>query len=382
MKHVYFDNNATTQTAREVVDAMIPYHLEWYQNPSSASGEAVGLRRDVGGARRVLAELLGLADDDHLFFTSGATESNNWVFRAMEQLPSVPGHIIVSGIEHPSVLVPAQRLGSLGWEITVLPVAATGIVDLEALESAIRPSTAMVSIMAANNETGVIQPVAALAAVVKSRAPGSLFHTDATQAVGKIRVALDSDWCDVDLLSLSAHKFHGPKGCGAIVVRNGLTLSPLMLGGGQEEGQRSGTLNVPGIVGTGAAATLVRDMQAVCRNIGSLRDTFEARLRGVFPDVMIHGENSSRLPNTSCFSLPGCHADSLADDLAARGVFVGTGAACSSGSLRPANTLLQMGVAYDLAAAGIRVSLSRYSTMDEIELLLENMEQVRRLSPH
>ena len=211
----YFDNNATTPVAPEVIEAIVPYFADLYQNPASLSGIAVGLREDVGRARRSLARLLDCSEAAEFVFTCGATESNNWAILGVAEAVGKTAHLVASAIEHPSVLEPLRRLESHGWGLSVIPVGRDGIVSASALATALREDTVFVSIMAANNETGVVQPIAELASVVKTKAPGAIFHTDATQAVGKLRLSLSSEFEAVDLLSLSAHKFHGPKGCGA-----------------------------------------------------------------------------------------------------------------------------------------------------------------------
>ena len=369
----YFDNNATTPVAPEVIEAITPYFAELYQNPASVSGMAVGLREIVGKARRSLATLLDCSEAADFVFTSGATESNNWAILGVAEAVRKPAHLVTSAIEHPSVLEPLRRLESRGWTLTVIPVGGDGIVHADALAAALREETVFVSIMAANNETGVVQPIAELASVVKTKAPVAIFHTDATQAVGKLRLSLSSEFEAVDLLSLSAHKFHGPKGCGALFIREGTELPPMILGGGQEGGRRSGTTNVPGVVGLGLAAAIANQKADSVLLIAKLRDRFEHRLTKAFPDVVIHGLNSLRLTNTSCFSLPGTDANALADALAIRGVYVGTGSACTSGALHPPHTLLEMGVDYELAASAIRISLNRYTAESELDSLVDEL---------
>jgi cysteine desulfurase len=231
--------------------------------------------------------------------------------------------------------------------------------------------------MTANNETGAIQSISTLSRLVKEMVPAALFHTDATQAVGKISISVDRDYSDVDLLSLSAHKFHGPKGIGALFIREGTKIAPLILGGGQENGRRSGTTNVPGAVGIGVASTLAAQALRQGSTVSDIRDRMETRLRNSFSDIVVHASQAPRLPNTSCFSLPGCSANSMADLLATKGFYVGTGSACSSGALEPPRTLIAMGVDYETARSALRVSLSRYSREEESESLVEALATAR-----
>ena len=315
--------------------------------------------------------MLGVPDPTSVVFTSGATESNNWAILGTTDAAGTPGHLIASSIEHPSVSEPLHRLKARGWRVSFLRVGDLGVVDPDDLARELRDDTVLVSIMAANNETGAIQPIRALSTLVKERHPSAVFHTDATQATGKIPVSLAQDYKHVDLLSLSAHKFHGPKGVGALFVREGTTLAPFIVGGGQENGRRSGTTNVPGVVGVGVAAALAAEGLCGVNSISHLRDRFETGLRDRLPEAIVHATLAPRLPNTSCFSLPGCSANSLADVLATKGIFVGTGSACSFGSFRPPKTLTAMGIGYDIAVTALRVGLSRYTREEEIEALLD-----------
>lgn len=376
----YLDNNATTPLSPGVLEAMRPFFEQLFHNPSSVGGEVVGLREAIGRARRQVSNLLGAAETGSLVFTSGATESNNWVVNGVADRCRAPGHVITSSVEHPSVIEPMRQLEDHGWDLTVLPVSPAGLVAPECLREALQANTALVSIMTANNETGVIQPVAELASVTKELAPKAVFHTDATQAVGKIRLCLTEELGNVDLLSLSAHKLHGPKGCGALFIREGTELRPLLVGGGQEDGWRSGTTNVPSVVGFGKAASEAQVNLSHMEEVALRRDTFERELTRLFPDAIVHGVTAPRLPNTSCFSLPKCNASILAELLACSGIFVGTGSACSSGAIHPPKTLLAMGVEYELALCSIRLSLSHYTTPLEVRALLEELPSSRETS--
>ena len=375
---IYLDNNATTKVAPEVLAEMLPYFSESYQNASSVSGEVLGIKGAVARSRRALGYLAGVSDSRCVVFTSGATESNNWIASIIADKFPEPRHLVTSSIEHPSVIEPMRRLERQGWRLTVVPVDGNGIVRLHALKEALCPATALVSIMAANNESGVLQPVAELAALVKAHAPEAYFHTDATQMIGKLPVSFDDDWAQVDFVSLSGHKFHGPKGIGAVILHDETDVPSLILGGGQEDGRRSGTSNVPGIVGIGAAAGMLRKgLKGDVETMAHMRDRFERDLQTLFPDAVIHGRRAPRLPNTSCFSLPGCEANHLAELLASDGICVGTGSACSSGGLHPPRTLLEMGVGHDMAAAALRLSLSRYSTAQELSVFLDRLASLR-----
>jgi cysteine desulfurase len=376
---IYLDNNATTKLAPEALDAMLPYFSEVYQNPSSVVGEVLGVKSAIARARRSLASLLGLSEPNSLVFTSGATESNNWVVSIISEIFGAPRRLITSAVEHPSVIEPLRRLERLGWPLTVVPVDRNGVVRKDILEQSLTSETAFVSIMAANNESGVVQPVGDFAALVKELAPQAYFHTDATQMTGKLPVSFDDGWSQIDFLSLSGHKFHGPKGIGALVIRDGMDVPPWILGGGQEDGRRSGTSNAPSIIGIAVAAdharkNLAKDGAAIVQ----IRDWFEAEIQNRLPDVVIHGTNAYRLPNTSCFSIPGCDANHLAELLAGEGICLGTGSACSSGALHPPRTLLEMGVDHKLAAAALRLSLSRYSSQAEVQALIERLVVLRQ----
>jgi cysteine desulfurase len=372
----YLDNNATTALSPDALEAMMPFLKDRYQNVASVAGEAAGLRRVLSQARSRMASLLGLDDPEECVFTSGATESNNWAVEGVARQLEGAGHLVTTAIEHPSVTEAARRLEQQsGWSITVIEPDRDGVISVDAVVESLRSDTRLVSVMLANNETGIIQPVAQIARIVKSLAPGVTFHSDATQAVGKIAVSLSGDLDAVDLISLSAHKFHGPKGCGVLVIRGGTQLESLLVGGGQESGRRSGTVNLPAIVGCGAAALGAADWQAHHDRIRAMRDRFEARLTTQFSSAVIFGQDQHRLPNTSCFALPGHNGNSIADSLALMGIWVGTGSACSSGALHPPRSLLAMGVPHSLASSALRVSLSRYSLDSEVDELLVALKQ-------
>jgi cysteine desulfurase len=370
---IYLDNNATTQPTKSVVEAMLPYLTECYFNASASTAAFTGADRPRREAATAMARLLNAEEPDCFTFTSGATESNNWVFSSFARGRKV-GRLLVSAIEHASVSEPTAELARVGFEIVEVPVDVQGVVRLDALRDALTEDTALVSIMAANNETGVLEPIAEIGRLIRERCPAALFHTDATQAVGKIFVDLQGEWQDVDLLSFSAHKFHGPKGIGGLYIRPGFELKPMLMGGGQEDGLRSGTSNTPALAGLAAAAAEAQDLKL--SSIREIRDIFESRLQEAIPGVIIHSSKATRLPNTSCFSLHGVFSEEMVEVLASAGFIVGTGAACSSGAIHSSITLRAMGVANDFAESSLRVSLSKFSKKQEINDLVKKMKTI------
>jgi len=360
---IYLDNNATTQPSPRVIEAMLPYLRDCYFNPSAATAAYTGADKARQCAADAMARLLSAEDPDCFTFTSGATEANNWVMASVQH-----GVIVISAIEHPSVAEPAL---SARVAHKVIPVDRNGILDLDALRASLDKDISLVSIIAANNETGVFQPVSTIGRLVRTLAPSALFHVDATQMVGKLQVDLQVEWEDVDALSFSAHKFHGPKGVGGLYLRPGIELTPLLRGGAQENGRRAGTTNTPALAGLAAAAAGWDPASAGALRV--LRDRFEAALLERFQDVIIHSVNAPRLPNTSCFSLPNVVGEELATKLAAQGIILGTGSACSSGAAHPPKTLLAMGVDYDVARAALRVSCSPNNSSSELSLLLGSL---------
>ncbi len=377
---IYLDYHATTPCDPRVVEAMLPYFTDIFANPASnlhLPGRQAA--RAVETAREQVAELIG-ASSTEIVFTGGATESNN-----LALLGSAGGEssqrrrLVTTPIEHKSVLEPLRALESRGFELAYLPVDHSGLVDLAAAEALIDDHTLLVSVQAANNEIGTIQPVSVIAALARQH--GALVHCDAAQAVGKIPVDV-KQW-DVDFLSVSAHKMYGPKGMGALYVAGGAVarrLVPLAFGGGQERGARPGTSNVPGIVGFGAACQVARDvMEEEARRVSILRDTFEARLSALVPDIRINGNRLCRLPGNSSVSLPGIDADALILNLPT--LALSTGSACNSGALEPSYVLTAVGLSRAMAAATIRIGLGRFSTISEIETAADQMARAyRRLS--
>ena len=363
---IYLDNNATTRLAPEVLHAMLPFLGESYGN--AGSGHLLGHLSEgaVVQARDQVAAMLGCSPAE-ILFNSGGTEGINHAFHGIFEAFPKKQHFIISAVEHPAVLAVCEWLKHKGSEFTMLDVDDEGRLDLAGLEASIRPDTALVSLMAANNESGVLFPMGKVAEIVKGK--GALLHVDATQAIGK--EALDLARLPIDLLNFSGHKFHGPKGTGALFIRRGLRLKPFMLGGHQERGRRGGTENVPGIVGLGKACELAVEHLPQVAVISGLRDRLESVLQAGIADVRINGGGSPRLPNTSFLSFKGIEGEALLLKLNERGVCVSTGSACTTGQKEQSHVLRAMGVPTDFAMGTIRISLSRYTTTDEIQTVME-----------
>ena len=368
---VYFDHNATTPVAPSVAEVMVRALRDDFGNASSVHRFGQQAKALLDEARTAVATLIG-AEPSELVFTSGGTEADNFALRgAAEALePTGRRHLIASAIEHEAVLVTLKALARRGWTTTLLPVDATGIVRPEALEAAITSQTAVVSVMHANNELGTIQPVADLARI--ARAHGALFHTDAVQTVGKIPV--DVRALGVDLLALSAHKFNGPKGAGALWIRRGTRMVPILTGGKHERARRAGTENVPAIAGLGAAARLARtEAPAKAAHVAALRDRLESEILARVPGTMVNGERDPRVYNTTNISFERVEAESLLIALDLEGIAVSTGAACSSGTLEPSHVLRAMGLPTHRAQNSIRFSLGGENTAAEVDYLLEKL---------
>lgn len=370
MIRAYLDNNATTKPAAAVVAAMMPYLSELYFNPSSAAGQMNQAAKAVPSAKRAVAGLLGNVDLASGFvLTSGASEANSWVFNSATR-QAKPCHLVISAIEHPSVLAAARAATQWGNQVDIAPVDQNGLIEIDALSQLLRPDTALVSIMLANNETGVVQPIGQLAEMIRIKAPSTWIHTDATQAVGKIPVNLDDELREIDLVSMSAHKFHGPKGIGALFIREGLTLDPL-IHGEQEDGLRGGTFNSAAAAGLAVAADIASRRLANMKQVALLRDAFEDRLVSNVASLQVNGKSLARLPNTASITIDGTDAKELVDALGLEEVFIATGSACSAGSDKPSHVLTAMGLSYERARSTIRVSLSHETTSAEIDLLYE-----------
>ena len=381
---IYADHAATTAVTDTALAAMLPHFVRDYGNPSSLYRFAQEGKTHLEQARAQVAACLN-AGPEEIYFTSGGTEADNWALRGVAELMALRGkkggHIITSAIEHHAVLHTAQYLEKQGYEVTYLPVDGDGLVDPTAVEGAIRPDTILISIMAANNEIGTVEPIAQIGAI--ARAHKVLFHTDAVQAVGHIPVDVEA-W-NVDLLSLSGHKFGGPKGVGALYVKKPLRLPPLIQGGGQEKGRRSGTENVPGAVGMAAALKEAVDrMPAENARLSALRDKLIAGL-AVLPYARLTGHPARRLPGTASFVFEGVEGEALLLHLDAKGICASSGSACSSASLDPSHVLLAIGLPHAIAHGSLRLSLGRENTEADVEYILKEVPAVvnylREMSP-
>ncbi|MCW5963570.1 MAG: cysteine desulfurase [Bryobacterales bacterium] len=378
----YFDHNATTPIAETVIAGMMDVLRDGFGNASSIHQEGQRARHLVEHARREVARLLH-ADPKEIVFTSGGTEADNTaIFGAMEASASPRRHFVTTTIEHPAVLHAADRLEQLGVEVTRVGVDASGVVDPQSIRAALRPETVLVSVMHANNETGVIQPVAEISSLCHENRV--LFHTDAVQSVGKMKV--DVRALDVDFLSLSGHKFFGPKGVGVLFMRKGVACNPLLHGGKHERGRRPGTENVPGIHGLGIAASFAHTaLQTEPERIGKLRNELEAALMDSIPNVFINCGGSPRLANTSSVCFPGIEGEPLVIALDLRGFAVSSGAACSSGSVEPSHVLTAIGLSRQDARSCLRISLGPSNTVEQVKELVgalrDATSHLRRLAP-
>jgi cysteine desulfurase len=381
MKTVYFDNNATTKVAEEVLDEIKPYFCELYGNPSSMHTFGGQIGRKIREAREKVAALLG-CDPSEVIFTGCGTESDNTAIKGTLAAYPNKRKVITTRVEHPAVLSVCRELDSHGYTIVELPVDRKGRLDVEQLETQLDDDTAIVTIMFANNETGVIFPVEKIAEMVTGK--GIVFHTDAVQAVGKVPMNLSQS--TIDLLSLSGHKLHAPKGVGILYVRKGTRLAPFMLGGHQEGGKRAGTENVPGIIGLGRACELAaKNMKEENNRVKYLRDKLEKAILKKCPDCMVNGSTENRLPNTTNISFEFIEGEAILLMLDKFGICASSGSACTSGSLEPSHVLRAMGVPFTAAHGSIRFSLSRYNTEEEVDYAIEKIPPIiarlRELSP-
>jgi len=363
---IYLDNNATTRLAPEVLEAMLPYFREHFGNPGSAHGAGRMPEGALVHARAQAAGLFG-CEPAEVVFNSGGTEGLNHAFRGVFEAFPARRHFVTTAVEHSAVLALAGWLKNHGAEVTFLEVDAEGRLDLDRLEASLRPDTALVSVMAANNETGVRFPLAEIASMVKAR--GILLHVDAVQAAGK--VPLDASVLGVDLMNVSAHKFHGPKGAGALFIRRGLRLKPFLVGGHQERGRRGGTEDVPGIVGLGAAASLAGSRMADWDRVRELRDLLEASLLAAVPEMRVNGQGAPRLANTSLLSFRGIEGEALLMKLDAAGICVSTGSACTTGQKEPSHVLRAMRVPAEYGRGTVRISLGHETTRQDIDRVRE-----------
>lgn len=387
MRVIYLDNNATTAVAPEVVEAMLPYLGEQYFNPSSMYDAARGPAAAIRSARAALARLLHCRPDEVLF-TSCATESNNTAIIGATRARPQRRHIITSAVEHPAVLEVCKFLVRQGYEVDFLPVHSNGTLDTKAFVRALRPGeTLLVSLMHANNETGVLFPIGELARIAKETDPAIVVHTDATQTAGKLPLNLEGELKHVDLLSLSGHKLHAPKGVGALFVRRGTPIRPFLLGGHQEGSRRGGTENVPYIVGLARALELAMATQAADeRRVTALRNRLERELAARIPYLEVNGAGAPRLDNTLNVAVHFVEGEGMLYQLAARGICASSGSACTSGSLEPSHVLRAMRVPFTAVHGSLRFSLSRYSTDDDVDAVITALPEVianlRRLSPY
>jgi cysteine desulfurase len=383
MKRIYFDNNATTPLAPEVFEVMRPYLLEDYGNASSIHWFGQRAKAGVEKAREQVARLLG-ARSSEIVFTSGGTESDNSaVLGIVEAARGERKHVVTTAIEHPAVLSTAKALEKRGVGVTYVRVGSSGVIDPADVAAALRPETVLISVMHANNELGTIQPLAEIGRIARER--DIHFHTDAVQSIGKIPV--DVEKLGVDLLALSAHKLNGPKGVGALYVRKGTILRPLLHGGHHERDRRPGTENVAGVVGLGAAAEIARAHLVVENDrIAALRDRLEAGILVSVPYVAANGDRGHRVPTTTNLTFDYLEGEGFVIAMDLRGIACSTGSACSSGSLEPSHVLSAIGLRPDQARASIRFSLGRFNTDEDVDTALQILpavvEQLRTVSPH
>jgi len=382
-RRIYFDHNATTYMRREVLDAMMPFFIDKFGNASSLHLFGQEAREAVEEAREKVAKLIN-SEPEEIYFTSGGTESDNLAIRGVlrARRDVKPSHVITSLIEHSAVLNTCKSLESDGVEVTYLSPDRNGVIRPELVRDAIKDNTVLISIMLANNETGVIQPVEEISAVAKEK--GITFHTDAVQGVGKIPV--DVEKLGVDLLAMSAHKFYGPKGIGALYVRRGTKIEPVYTGGGHERGMRSGTENVPAIVGLGEAARISgEELSEEMAKLRALRDKLEDGVLEKIGDVVILGRDANRVPNTSSILVKGIEGEAVTLNMSVKGFGLSSGSACSSDEPGPSHVITAMGVDPIYAQGSVRVSLGIANTEEDVELFLEIfpsvVEKLRKMSP-
>ena len=382
MKTIYLDNNATTRVAPEVLEAALPYYSDLYGNPSSAhrfGGEVAGR---IKGARDQVAGLLG-AESEEIIFTSCGTESDNTAILSALGTGGGKNHVVTSRVEHPAVKSLGEYLSNLGHRVTEIPVDGEGNLDMERYEQSLTPDTAVVSLMWANNETGVLFPAEKAAEMARQR--GILFHTDAVQAVGKIPVDMKNR--PIDMLSLSGHKLHAPKGIGVLYVRKGTKFSHFMIGGHQEKGRRGGTENTAGIIALGKACELAAaNMELENTTVKERRDRLEREICSRIPNSRVNGNRLDRLPNTTNISFEFVEGESILLMMDEFGICASSGSACTSGSLQPSHVLRAMGVPFTMSHGSIRFSLSIYNTEEEIDFVIDKLppiiERLRSMSPY
>lgn len=379
---IYLDNAATTKTAPEVVEAMLPYFTENYGNPSTIYSLGSGAKKAVNQARRTIAAAIG-AKQEEIYFTAGGSESDNWALKCAAEAYETKGkHIITTKIEHHAILHTCEYLEKKGFEVTYLGVDKDGLVDLEELKAAVRPDTILISVMFANNEIGTIEPIAEIGAIAREH--GILFHTDAVQAFGQMPINVDE--LNVDMLSASGHKLNGPKGVGFLYIRSGLKLRSLIHGGAQERNRRAGTENVPGIVGLEAATTrALRIMEEKTAKETELRNYLIERIEKEIPYCRLNGHRTKRLPGNVNFSFLFIEGESVLIMLDMKGICASSGSACTSGSLDPSHVLLAIGLKHEEAHGSLRMTLSEENTKEELDFVVDNLKEIvqklRNMSP-
>ncbi|MBR2255336.1 MAG: cysteine desulfurase NifS [Candidatus Methanomethylophilaceae archaeon] len=381
-KTIYLDNASTTRVRKEVLDEMLPYFMEYYGNSASIHALGKAPREAVKEAREKIAKVIK-ANPDEIYFTSGGSESDTWVLKSAVMGPHKKGsHVIVSAIEHHAILNTCDLLVKSGYKVTYVPVDKYGIVDMDAIEKAITPETALISVMTANNEIGTIEPIKEIGALAHKH--NVLFHTDAVQAYGQVDIDVTRD--NVDFLSASAHKLGGPKGVGFLYIRKGVRIDPLICGGEQERGIRGGTTNTPGVVGFGKAAELaMENMEARAKKERELRDHLIDRVLKEIPYSYLNGHPTQRLPGNANISFHFIEGESLLMSLNMKGICISTGSACASGSLDPSHVLLAIGLEHQHAHGSLRFTVSDENTMEDVDyavdVLKESVERLRSMSP-
>lgn len=381
-KYIYMDNAATTPVKKEVLEEMLPYFSEHYGNPSSVYSLGSTTKVAVEKAREQVAAALG-ADKKEIYFTAGGSESDNWAIKGAAYNRRKKGnHIITSKIEHHAVLHTCEYLEKQGFEVTYLDVDSDGRVKLDDLRNAIKDTTILITIMFANNEIGTIQPIKEIGEIAKEH--DILFHTDAVQAVGSVKI--DVEELNIDLLSISAHKFFGPKGIGALYIRKGVRIDSLISGGGQEKGKRAGTENVAAIVGMGKAIELANEnLEEHIEKLSSLRDYLISKIESNFKYVRLNGHRSERLPGNVNFSFEFIEGESLLLMLDMNGIAASSGSACTSGALDPSHVLLAIGLSHEIAHGSLRLSLTEFNTEEEVDYVVEKLigivDRLRQMSP-
>ncbi len=381
-KFIYLDNAATTKTAPEVVEAMLPYFTENYGNPSSVYTFASGNKEAISEQRDVIAEVLG-AKSNEIYFTAGGSESDNWALKAAAEAYGDKGnHIITTKIEHHAILHTAEYLEKRGFEVTYLDVDEDGKVKLDDLKKAIRPTTILISVMFANNEIGTIQPIREIGEIAHEK--GILFHTDAVQAFGQVPIHVDE--YHIDMLSASGHKLNGPKGIGFLYIRKGVKIRSFVHGGAQERKRRAGTENVPGIVGLGAAVKrAAATMAERAEKESKLRDYLIERVMEEIPYCRLNGHRTDRLPNNGNFSFQFVEGESLLIMLDGKGICASSGSACTSGSLDPSHVLLAIGLPHEIAHGSLRLTLSEETTKEDMDYVVDSLKEIvgklRNMSP-